>query len=113
MKWRVKALAQKAFSHLPAGEQLNRLGERCLGRGLTDAYLAEVVETAREHLRIVHQYGFAGETLRAFEFGASRHLLKLLLLSLYGWNHQIAFDLRPLANARLVNETIASQPVPA
>ncbi len=108
MKWRAKALAQKAFSHVPAGEQLNRLAERCLGRGLTDPYLAEVVETAREHLRIVEQYGFAGETLRAFEFGAGRHLLKLLLLSLYGWNHQIAFDLRPLASAQLVNEALAS-----
>lgn len=112
MKWRVKALAQQAFSHIPAGERLNRLAERCLGRGLTDPYLAEVVETAREHLRIVDQYGFqygfARETLRAFEFGAGRHLLKLLLLSLYGWNHQIAFDLRPLANVQLLNEAIAS-----
>jgi SAM-dependent methyltransferase len=107
MKWRVKALAQGALSHVPAGEQLNRLVERCLGRGLTDAYLAEVVETAREHLRIVEQYGLAGETLRAFEFGAGRHLLKLLLLSLYGWNHQLAFDLRPLANVQLVNEALA------
>jgi predicted SAM-dependent methyltransferase len=108
MKWRVKALAQRALSHLPAGEQVNRFAEFCLGKGLTDAYLAEVVDTAREHLRIVQQYGFTSETLRAFEFGAGRHLLKPLLLSLYGWKHQIAFDLRPLASVRLANEAIAS-----
>lgn len=107
MSWRVKALAQKALSHLPAGEQLNRLAERVLTAQLRDELLAEVVETAREHQRIATQYGLAGETLRAFEFGAGRHLLKLLLLSLYGWNHQIAFDLRPLASVRLVNEALA------
>jgi SAM-dependent methyltransferase len=105
--WRVKALAQQAFSHLPAGEQLNRFAEHLLGRGLTDAYLAEVVTLTREHLRIARQYGLAGETLRAFEFGAGRYLLKLLLLSLYGWNHQVALDLRPLANVQLLNEAIA------
>lgn len=107
MKWRLKALTQKALSHLPAGEQLNRLAERALTPQLSDALLAEVVETAREHIRIVEQYGFAGETLRAFEFGAGRHLLKLLLLSLYGWNQQIAFDLRPLTSVALVNDALA------
>ncbi len=62
MKWRIKALAQQLFSHLPAGEQLNRLAERCLGQQLTDTYLTEAVVAAREYVRIADRYGFAGET---------------------------------------------------
>ena len=106
MKWQVKALTQQAFSHLPGGERLNHAAQRTLGGGLSDAYVQEVATTAREHVRICRDHGVALDQARAFEFGAGRYLLKLLLLSLYGCRNQIAVDLRPLASVELLNEAI-------
>lgn len=110
MKWIIKALAQKVFSALPNGEQINYKFQRATG-GLpvSDDEFVEKVRLAHERLKRYETFGPKrpiGE-IACFEFGAGWDLIGPLSYYAFGVRHQTVIDIRPNLHLELVNDSIA------
>jgi hypothetical protein len=103
--WRLKALAQRAFSAAPEGHRLNELFQRHVTHGvpISDAKLAAGVGLARDHLERLAAHGVPDPGSGTFlEFGAGWDLHAAQVLWCLGVEHQVVVDVRPLARRDLV-----------
>jgi len=110
MHWKLKALAQLILSHAPSGESLHYAVQRHVIRSLpiSDAQFMKMVDIAKAHAEAFLRYGRRSLAEATFyEFGAGWDLVIPLSLYALGVNRQILVDVRPLARAELINDTIA------
>lgn len=109
MHWKVKAVVQTVFSHLPAGESLNYLCQKRIFRNLPldePTFLATVA-SARSHVRNLGCHGrIAIDQARFYEFGADKDLVIPLVSYCLGVNDQVLVDIRRLVRDELVVDTL-------
>jgi SAM-dependent methyltransferase len=112
MNWRVKALAQQVFSHVPAGSRLNYLMQTKVTRSLPAPAGAfdQMADAARHHLgAVTRALGVTdAATLRGYEFGAGWHLGVAVGLSAQGVAEQTLVDREVLAQSGLLRHTFSS-----
>jgi SAM-dependent methyltransferase len=109
MRWRTKAAVQVAFSHLPRGEVLNYFCQRHVFKHLPvdDGTLTELAGTARRHVDNIEKHGSVPLAEgRFYEFGAGRDFIGPLVLWCHGVEQQLQIDIRRLARAELVADTV-------
>jgi len=109
MNWRAKAFAHTVMSSVPNSAKVNRLAQRYVTRSLpaSEAAFARTVATAERHILAIrrHEHRDLGR-LTFYEFGAGADLMIPLSLYAFGVRSQVLVDVRRLASAELVNDTI-------
>jgi len=107
MNWKVKAIIQQVFSHIPFGEQMNYLGQRYIIRNLPrkEDFWSNVSH-AQEHFNNFRKHGMPMESPIFYEFGVGWDLIIPLTYYLMGIDHQILVDIRPLLRKELINDTL-------
>src|SRR6266849_9929731 len=78
MDWRVKAIAQNVFSHLPKGRQFNYMFQEHVTRSnhLDEARFLDILRWGTSHLEAIRRHESRPlQQLTFYEFGAGYHLV--------------------------------------
>ncbi|MEZ4918650.1 MAG: class I SAM-dependent methyltransferase [Saprospiraceae bacterium] len=97
--WALKAIVQKTISFFPNREQLNRLFQRYVTKGvyLSDEYFGFKIEHARDHLRFFKEYkGGNFENKTVLELGTGWYPIIPLAFYLNGFDKIISIDISQL-----------------
>jgi SAM-dependent methyltransferase len=111
MDWRVKAVAQNIFSHLPKGHRFNYMFQEHVTRSnhLDEAAFLDIVSWGTSHVEAIRRHETRPlSELSFYEFGAGYHLVGPLTFFSYGVGRQLLIDITPLCRINLVNESIAN-----
>ena len=102
-------MLQLVFSSIPRGERLNYFVQRYLVKSLpaSDSAFAASISYARRHMNALHRYHSRPLAKSIFyEFGAGWDMTVPLAFYGFGIENQILIDVRVLARASLLNDTI-------
>jgi SAM-dependent methyltransferase len=104
--WRYKAAAQRVFSAIPRGHEVNFAFQRLTGGlPISDRSLASSIDLGCHHLAVIRAHGaIAPEKATFYEFGAGWDLHMPQILAALGAGRQLVIDIRPLLVNRLVTD---------
>ncbi len=110
VNWKIKAVAQLLCSVVPGGDRLHYLAQRHVVKSLpcSDHDFADTVARGRQHLDALQRHAARPlEQSTFYEFGAGWDLIIPLVFRAFGVRRHIVADVRRLASAALVADTLA------
>ncbi|MCR9155094.1 MAG: class I SAM-dependent methyltransferase [Bacteroidetes bacterium] len=107
-KWILKALIQKLISFLPGSHKINFWFQKYITKGvrLSDDYLSDKLQHAKDHLRFYKTENPKGE-FNSLEIGTGWYPVVPLCMYLAGAQRILTVDLSPLLNEAAFRETVS------
>src|SRR4029078_10029591 len=107
MNWRLKVAGFKALSGVPGGTSFYRFTQKHLTGALrpTEARVEQKIEVGMRYFDWLQQHGYPLAERTHLDFGAGWHPTIPLLYYCLGLRQQYLFDLSPLLDQELVEQT--------
>jgi hypothetical protein len=108
MNWRLKVAGFKALSGLPGGTAFYRFAQKHLTGSLraNEARVVQKIEVGMQYFSWLEKHGHSFPDGSHIDFGAGWHPTIPLLYYSLGFRQQFLFDLSPLLDQQLVEETV-------